>query len=731
MPVVITDSRRDLSGALFLVGFLSLSSQVLVLRELAVAFFGVELVYLVALGLWLAISGAGALALRQRAPGRASRLAWLFFGLALLLPLEMAALRVARAVLQAAPGAYLPLGRGASLMLMAVAPIALWSGLMFERLMRHTLARGGTFASAYAIECAGALSGGLAQGLALAAGGSSWQMTIVLAALACVAPWSLMAEWRRGRALAILLGSLLATAGWVTASRVEQRLDARAHPQLVISRDSPYGRLTMTRRLDQTVVYINDALAYESEGVDDEAFFHTAALLHPAPRRIAILGGALADWPRLALAHHPDQVTLIEIDERLFSAGRMWLSAEARVALADVRVRLLFNDPRAALAREKDFDLIVVAAGEPDSGQGNRLFTREFFALCRARLAPAGVLALRLRASENYTSPALAARTASVYRALQAVFGDVIVIPSAALTLAAADRPLPRDPEMLSARLRERRIQASLVSPAYLRYVLTNDRVRAMEARLGETRVPINSDDRPICYLYTMMIALAKYIPALLRFDLFGALEGDRAAFWLGALWPLALAPGLLMLRRRPRARRVTLAFLAGFAGMAAEGVWLLGYQARHGILFAWLGVLLATFMAGLATGSFYIGRRHSVAVDRGRQFGRRLLIGFALAVGSMALRLIASDMRIPSQIDQALFFMAMALLGGFVGAVLAWLGAQTASAAQAATLYAADLWGGCAGALLGAVVLAPLAGLAGTMMGLAVALLAAVFLIE
>jgi len=48
------------SRTLFLVGFLSLLAQVVLLRELNVAFYGIELAYLVALAAWLAGTAAGA-----------------------------------------------------------------------------------------------------------------------------------------------------------------------------------------------------------------------------------------------------------------------------------------------------------------------------------------------------------------------------------------------------------------------------------------------------------------------------------------------------------------------------------------------------------------------------------------------------------------------------------------------------------------------------------------------
>ena len=53
--------------SLFLTGFVSLIGQIVLLRELNVAFFGVELIYLIALGVWLLLTALGTITVRRRA----------------------------------------------------------------------------------------------------------------------------------------------------------------------------------------------------------------------------------------------------------------------------------------------------------------------------------------------------------------------------------------------------------------------------------------------------------------------------------------------------------------------------------------------------------------------------------------------------------------------------------------------------------------------------------------
>ena len=63
------------------------------------------------------------------------------------------------------------------------------------------------------------------------------------------------------------------------------------HPHLLETLDSPYGRVTLTRASGQLSAFANDALAYETEGTAAEEFAHLAAVQHPNPGTVLILGG--------------------------------------------------------------------------------------------------------------------------------------------------------------------------------------------------------------------------------------------------------------------------------------------------------------------------------------------------------------------------------------------------------------------------------------------------------
>jgi len=143
-------------AALFLTGLVSLFGQIVLLRELNVAFYGIELIYLIALGVWMLLTAVGAL-IGGRRPS-AGRTAVLFLCFALSLPLGVVFLRASRFLLGGIPGAYLPFPRQIAALVIALLPAGLLSGLLFREAAGLHVERGRTLAGAYVIESAGGLA---------------------------------------------------------------------------------------------------------------------------------------------------------------------------------------------------------------------------------------------------------------------------------------------------------------------------------------------------------------------------------------------------------------------------------------------------------------------------------------------------------------------------------------------------------------------------------------------
>lgn len=712
---------RLVAVALLVTGFSSMVGQLVLLRELSVAFFGIELVYLLGLGTWLLGSAAGAaLAAQGRGWSRLGLAVWFaLFGLVLLG--ELAFLRDARQILGAVPGAYLSPGGGLVALVAGTLPLAIIGGVLFGRAVHGAVASGRTFAWAYAVESAGALVGGVAATGALAGSANAVAIALGVALAVLAMAYATCPTDSRLSRLAIGACCLLVAAAWPFASAFDQRLTRWSHPALLTSRDSPYARHTVTRDLGQVTFFVNDALASESQGVDAETFVDPVLLAHARPERVAVLGVGSGDLVREVLRHHPDSIDVVELDPVALMLAQRFLPVERTAALADARVRLVVDDPRRFLERAPVYDAILIGVGDPDSGQANRFYTREFFSACARHLTERGVLGLRLRSAENLWTPQLAWHLASIDHALRAAFSDVLFLPGTSNVVLASRAALPRAATVFSERFRARALSASLVSPAYLTYLLTNDRVAEMEQRLAATPAPANSDAQPVCYAQAAGLWLARLFPSLGFVD-GGLVAGRGALFCLAIGAPLLVALAAVFARRRRGLRRLVLAGVAGLSGMAVECVVLLHFQAKQGALFRDLGVLLTAFMAGLACGALVAGRWRSA--DDKRAVGLGIFVTMAAVL--LAVAGVVQSGALPGVVGDSALLLAA---GATVGAALAWASQGSEHPGRTgASLYAADLVGGALGAVLTSLFLVPALGLSASAALVAVWTLVAVF---
>lgn len=727
---------------LLAIGALSILGQVALLRELNVAFYGSELIYILSFGGWLLWTATGVLLGRRAYLPSDRQVRWLLTALGIALPISLVLVRAARRLAGGLPGAYLPFLQQLVAMGLALLPVGLLLGLLFQWVAKLYVGRGRTLARAYAIESAGGLAGGILATLFLRWGVQNLTTGLLCGLLALMTacwPWSGMGERRRSRPLPLaIVGTGLLLLALLASPRLDRWSTAWNHPHLLASRDSPYGRVTVTETGGQIAIFENDALAFESEGTSAEEFVHLAALQHAAPESILILGGGVEGLVAKALEHRPRLVDYVELNRVLFDLLVEHLPGDIARALADKRVQVRHADPRRYLNDCPRYDLILVGMPEPSSGQTNRFYTREFFRQCADRLGAGGVLAFRLRAGENLWTPQQARRAASIRLALGGAFSSVVVLPGVTNIVLASNQELLAGPELLAARLASRKIEARLVSGAYLEYLYTNDRFAEVARLLTTTGAPANSDVRPICYQYTLVIWLSQFFPVLTLLDLSAADPARLARFplsWLLVLGGLGL---LLLIRRRPGRRRVLLAAAGGLLGMILETVLILHYQMRSGVLYQDLGLLLTAFMAGLALGALALDRLAAAARPVGEartyQPGPGRTTGGILLGGFVCLALLVVWLLRDSTGWEYLPLTALLLLAsGFLVAGLFAYASLLHRPDQRwviSPLYAADLLGGCFGSVVASLLLVPVLGLIGAALLVSALALVALMLI-
>ena len=691
--------------SLFIIGLISILGQVVLLRELNVALYGVELFYILALGVWLLWSAAGTWIGSRINAASAWPIPSLFLLWAVFLLLDVFFIRGSRALFAGVTGAYLPFYHQFGIMMLAVSAPGFLLGWLFRECARFYCQNGRTLATAYAVECAGGVVGGF-----LATGFLLWGVPNLTIAVLCsvAALLGIVFAVERAdhpfRTVGLILSILLIFLLWRVAI-FDRQTTAWDHPDLLASSDSAYGRITVTGLFGQVAVYENDTLSFETEGTAAEAFVHPTMLQHPRPGSVLLLGGALEGLIGEVRKHQPRQITAVELNPVLVDTVRPYLPAAIKESLTAKNVRVVYADPRQYLEQPGTYDVILVGMPEPDTGQANRFYTEDFFCLCASRLNAGGILALRLRSTENFWTLLLRERMQSVHAALKKVFPQVVFLPGATNVILASLAPLPTSSEILVTRWRERNISARLVSPRYLRYLYTNDRFSEINGYLQSAGGTPNTDVRPLCYRYTLQMWLSKFFPVLGGFDV--SISG-RSFIAVSVILLSGLALCFGFARRRAGLRRVLLVFTAAFVGMVQETVLILYYQVKAGVLYRDLGVLLMAFMAGLAVGSMVVNWGMKRAGSR-KGWGPAILAGFFLLTAGVA-GLVWESVTL-GLLGTALLLFAS---GFFVAAVFAFASLDRVDDQQRviAPLYGADLFGGCLASLLAGLVLVPLLGL-------------------
>jgi len=706
---------------LLITGFISILGQVVILSELNVAFYGIELIYIIALGIWLLGTAAGTISGKYIFYKSSHSLKILFLIWGILLPADILFIRSSRIIFEGVPGAYLQFFSQIAAICIAVLPVSILPGIMFQHAAGNYIKEKNSLAKAYAVESAGGVAGGFTSTILLMLGVQNLTAAFLCSLISFlpVLFFSLMKKEKYFTVTtAFLIILILSLFGF--SSSLDYLMTKINHPYLAETKDTPYSRVSVTSYQGQISVFENDALSFETESTAAEEFVHMVLTQHPAPKNVLVLGGGIEGTIYELLKYDSLKIDYVELNEKLISTVRKYLPDEIIKTLESKRENLIIADPRNYLKYCGSYDVILVGMPEPSSGQTNRFYTKEFFELCNKRLNKDGIIAVRLKSAENLWTPQLTNRNASIYNTLKSVFHDVIALPGATCIFTASNSILEKNPDVLVKRFKDRNISTKYVIPEYIKYIYTNDRFFQIANILSGSNSQINSDLLPVCYQFTTAIWLSKFFPDLNWFNpgpVFERIKNNRTYLIVIIVFLIAF---ILIVKYRTSFSGTLLVFIAGFTGMVLETMSILYYQSVSGVLFQNIGILLTAFMIGLSIGAAFINklyhRRISKNIFRLTGLGFIILLGiinfsFGFAVNGNLLAGLPGTSII-------LFCTGFLVAGIFAFASFFNVKVQQDTISS---LYSADLIGGCAGSLLSSLILIPILGMftTGTIMGI------------
>ena len=675
-----------------LLGVISITFQLILLREFVAVFAGNELIIGILLSAWLFWGGLGSLTASKWKYTK-KRMTVTFFSALYLAPLALIALRLSRHIFGKTPGEAL----GFSAALISAFSLSMLlsfpMGILFVFNIRFLE---GNLTRVYILESLGAfLSSGVLYFI-LIPHLPNWSSAAVIGCLSAAAYFISIKS-----SPTALVGIILSFCLLAALDLPSQRHDWKPY-RLVRSVDSEYGKLQVLQMAELTHIYSNhQRILTIPDPESAEEAVHFALLQNPEAEHVLLIGGTPEGEVQEALKYPRTHVDTVEMDPKASRLARSYMSGGD---WESDRVSAYFSDGRTFLRENDgpDYDVIICNLPEPSTARLNRYYTREFFLLCRNRLRPRGVFAFRIPSAENYISHPLQKLLSSLYLTLSSVFPRVEIIPGATNIFLSSESPLILDPDVLAERLDKAGVQTYYVRPELFSSRLSPQKRQDLrETVTQESLSPVlNSDLKPISFLYHSILWSTQFHSLGSR--LYKALL-NLPRFWLMDV-PLFLfiftLTALGLSKKRAPLTLVPLAVL-GLTTVVAELVVLILFQINCGSLYSQISLLFTAFMGGLLIGSLEARRRSP-------RYSQLVVLqaGFIGLLGVMRLL-------IPQPLPAGIHPLFLTLLG-FLGGQL-FITSNRLYLNQGKNLglgYALDLLGSFLGALAAVSILLPLFGL-------------------
>jgi len=739
--------KKRICIAILAVGFSGLVAEILLLRELLIVFSGNELCIGIILANWLILEAFGCFFLGRKAEKSKNELEkftviTILFSLSLFIAIFLT--RILKRVIGISIGesiGFLPMFYSSFLILL---PVGILHGALFTFSCRIYSMFSGQDASSvgrvYAYETVGTIVGGIVCTYLFIPYLNTFQASSGLALLNFVVCLVLLAPyWKTGlfqKTILVILSVLVSFSGYLVFASQADKLHHYSikaqwkNHNIVHYQNSQYGNICIIENQGQ-YIFFQDGIPNVITPIPDipfiEEFVHLPLLAHPEPRKLLILSGGAGGIINEALKHSSlETIEYAELDPLLLDLFRKFPTPLTESELNDRRVKIKHIDGRLLVKTTRNtYDLILVGIMEPSNLQTNRFFTKEFFFLVKTRLNKGGIFVLGLPGSLTYSNEELKNLNSCIFHTLKSVFSYIRVIPGDGTNLfllSDSQEILIIDRIRIIERLNQRNIKAEVIVPWYIEEKLHHGWQDWFSNFIEGSSQKINSDFNPVGLFYSISHWNALFAPSL-RW-LFRQFERTNLRT-IVLLFVIFLLLYFFFRSKNIRFFRagIPLSIITtGFAGMIFDLVLIFTFQSIYGYVFSWIGLLVASFMAGAACGAMLITIVLARIKNCFKIFIKIELAIIFFSIGCPFIFLALHEyLGSPGVFFLRMLFLVISFICGlligsqFPLANKIYLRNSTSLSKTAGLLYASDLLGGWFGGIIGAVVLLPVLGLVGT----------------
>ena len=328
--------------------------------------------------------------------------------------------------------------------------------------------------------------------------------------------------------------------------------------------------------------------------------------------------------------------------------------------------------------------------------------------------------------SLSYVNDELKNLNACIYNTLKSVFPHIRVFPGDGtnLFLSSNSEDISLvDTTRLVNRLDERGIGVNVLVPRHIKKKLHPGWQSWFTGFLEGSTQKINRDFKPLGMFYSVSHWNALFAPYLCNLFRWFEKINLQMFFMLFVAFVCIYAFGRGQNWRLWGSGIPFCIATTGFAGMIFDLALIFTFQSIYGYVFAWIGLLVTSFMVGTAAGAMTMTSLLSRATNCLRYFLKAdlAIIAFALALPFIFLGLHPYLVSPGAFHFLKVLFLLIAFISGFlIGAQFPlankiYLKHQSSLSQTAGVLYSSDLLGGWLGGVVGGVVLLPVLGLLGS----------------
>jgi spermidine synthase len=670
-------SKQVLIGSIIGTGISSVTTQLLTIREFLTQFHGNEITISLVLFCWLLLTGVGSLfakAFKSASLGLYAGLAFIVALWPLVQVIAIRGLREAFFTHGVSPGFYSIF----IYILITITPYCLLAGFILPYAQRVVNAGQHHFESGdlFITDNIGDVSGSVLFSFILVYWLKPFSTIALSSSLLILTALILMFASRRNVLLCAALFSTLLFFYYSTNTLFERLTLSDQYGDIIGYRESPYGRIVISKEGPQHTFWESGAPLYsDSNVINSEEKIHYPLCQLDRTENVLLISGGLGETLTELAKYDPASVDYVELDPYLTDAA-LQLGVIKKAPFLEI----INTDGRHYIKMtRKKYDAIIIDLPDPDTFQLNRFFTTEFFSSAKKILKRDGILSMGMEYSPNYISEIRKKKLSSLYHTAREHFKNVMVLPDGEAYFLCRDGELWQD---IPARLESKSITTSYISGFFYGNV-TKDRIQELEKSL-EKNEPVNSDFEPRLMNIVFQEWFIKY--------------GTSPTYFFLALSALTVTYLLFMKKEE------YVLFSTGLATMGVEMLIVFAFQVIYGYIYLRIGAIVTAFLLGLLPGALM-----------GNYWGHKDV--FRLLVSEMLLLLMLFMFFVWSAYFRSelhpLYFLAygffFSLLCGYQFPVAASIIGEKTS--PAAGCLAADLYGASVGTLATGAILIPLWG--------------------